>query len=92
MTNYESWVNDRSEYIDLNDEEQKEELRKSFIRDTAGYILIQALEQCLHGGNLIKDRMFRQITEVHGCQASYPEIQQAMNNLADAILEEIEGL
>ena len=89
------------EYLDRNiDEDTTEselkELRAQYIRDTAGYIVVQALSSLEHGGNLLFERAFARLNNkaIHGTNVTYDELRHEFRELGIRIewaIEEVEG-
>lgn len=88
------------EYIERNidedtTDEDLTELRADYIRDTAGYIVVQALTNLDHGGNLLLERVMNRLKDHHGCpDLTYEELREQFRQLAFRIewaIEEVEG-
>lgn len=88
-----------ADYIERNRDQDTTEqdilqLRKEYIKETAGYIVSAALCGLDHGGNLLLDRVIKRLREVHGCNVTYDEAREGFRKLASSIeygIEWVEG-
>ena len=77
-------------------EDELKELRAQYIRETTGYIVVQALSNMEHGGNLLFERAFERLNDndVHGAKVTYEELRNQFHELGLRIewaIEEVEG-